>query len=410
MEKKVSLRNAVFCVLLVALVVFMTTFIGMAGWMKSQVYEEAKEAGSTGYPELDEVISYFDNLYVGEFDKDEIYKYLIAGYIAGTGDKYAQYYDDEGFAELHQDLNGEMQGIGVSVIYNADYKAIEIIDVFNDSPAMAAGVEVGDLIVFVGADRESVAEMGYDAALKKLQGTAGTTADFVVLRGDDYGTEIEFSVERDSIKEQTVSSRICSLDATVGIIKISSFDSATVGQFKDAVESLKEDGAEKLIFDVRNNPGGELNSICSILDYLLPEGPIMKAVDKNGEEEARTSDASELDMPMAVLTNSNTASAAELFSCALKDYEKAVLVGTVTYGKGCMQTIFPLSTGGGLSITTAMYYPPFSDNYDGVGVTPNIEVELSGDAASKSLYKLTDEEDTQLCAAVKALSENAASD
>lgn len=400
MERKVSLRISVFCVLLAVLVTFMATYVCVGISMSRHV---ASAGSDYNYEALDEVRAYFDEMYVGEYDKDAADEYIIAGFIASTGDRYAQYYTEDSFASLREDLNGEMQGIGVSVIYNADYHAIEIIDVFPDSPAMEAGVLPGDLVIYVGEERESVSEIGYDAALKKLQGVAGTTADFVVARGDDLSEEIEFSVGRSKIVEQTVTYRIYSLDKTVGIIKISSFDSATVQQFKNAVESLVAEGAEKLVFDVRNNPGGELNSICSILDYLLPEGPIVRTVDNAGKEDVRTSDAEELDMPMAVLTNSNTASAAELFSSALKDYEKATLVGTVTYGKGCMQTIYPLYSGGGLSLTTAMYYPPFSDNYDGIGVIPHIEVELSKEAASKSLYKLTDEEDNQLAAAVEAL-------
>lgn len=399
MEKKVSLRMTVFCVLFAMLVTFMATYVCVGISMSKKTVS----TGGAEYPALEEVRYYFDELYVGEYDEEEIEEYIIAGFIAGTGDKYAQYYDEDGFKALTEDLHGEMQGIGVSVIYNADVRAIEILNVFPDSPAMEAGVMPGDLVFYVGTERESVSEIGYDAALKKLQGVAGTTADFVVLRGENYTEEVVFSIERSKITEQTVTYRMYSLDKTVGIIKISSFDTGTVQQFKDAVESLKAEGAEKLVFDVRNNPGGELNSICAILDYLLPEGPIVRTVDNAGKEDVRYSDAEELDMPMAVLTNENTASAAELFSSALKDYEKATLVGTLTYGKGCMQTIYRLETGGGLSLTTAMYNPPFSDNYDGIGVEPHIEVELTEEAASKNLYKLTDEEDNQLAAAVEAL-------
>jgi len=231
-------------------------------------------------------------------------------------------------------------------------------------------------------------------------------AKFVAYRGDNYTEEHKFEIERSFVTEQTVDYRVYSLDSSVGIIKITSFDTKTVEQFKNAVSALQAEGVTKLVFDVRNNPGGELVSICTILDSLLPEGPIIRTVDKSGTETTPyKSDEAELDMPMAVIVNGSTASAAELFTSALMDYEKATVVGTLTYGKGCMQSIFPLQSGGALSLTTALYYPPFSENYNEIGITPDVVVELEGEAAEKNIYKLTDEEDTQLKAAVASFAD-----
>ena len=157
------------------------------------------------------------------------------------------------------------------------------------------------------------------------------------------------------------------------------------------------------MFDVRDNPGGELTSILSILDMLLPEGPIIRIVGSDGNETVRNSDASEIDMPMAVLINGHTASAAELFSCALQDYDKAVLIGTTTYGKGCMQQIVKLADGSALRVTVSMYNPPFSDNYDGIGVTPDILIEADEKLSSSSVYDIADFDDNQLMAAVSQL-------
>ena len=159
------------------------------------------------------------------------------------------------------------------------------------------------------------------------------------------------------------------------------------------------------MFDVRYNPGGDLESITEILDYLLPEGPIVRIVDADGNEDVRYSDASELDMPMCVLVNSSTASAAELFSSALQDYDKAELVGTVTYGKGTMQTIIRLADNTGLGISYRMYNPPYSDNYEGVGVQPDYVVEMDEGVADKNIYKITDAEDTQLQKAIELLTQ-----
>lgn len=400
-ERKVSLGVAVLCVIVAVVITFMATFVGVFSWAKVNVMGTGEAGTQTNSDKLEEIKAYFENIYIGELDEEMITEGMIAGYVAGTGDKYATYYNEEAYESLMEDLSGDMQGIGVTVIYNADMKAIEIINVFPDSPAMSAGVEPGDLVVYVGEELESVAYLGYDAAVKKMQGTAGTIAKFVVYRGEGYTEEVKFEIERSFITEQTVTHRLYSLDETVGIIKITSFDTRTVEQFGNAVEELRAQGATKLVFDVRNNPGGELKSICTILDSLLPEGPVIRTMEKNsGEKVIYTSDANELDMPMAVLVNGSTASAAELFTSALKDYEKATVVGTLTYGKGCMQTIYKLQSGGALSLTSALYYPPFSDNYDNIGITPDVEVELEGEAANKNIYKLTDEEDTQLAAAV----------
>lgn len=392
---------AITYIVFAVVITFFLTFAGTNGWNWQQFNKANDTSENHKYVALlDELQQLYDDIYIDEIDEDELADYVAAGFIAGTGDTYAAYYNAEGYASLKEDMNGDMQGIGVSVIYNGEEKAIEIISVFPDSPAYENGIEPGDLVVYVsedGENYESVAEVGYNVALQMLKGEAGTTAAFALYRASNPDDLMYFEIERREVVEMTVSYRVYSLDSSVGIIQISSFDGKTPAQFEEAVNALVKEGVEKLVFDVRNNPGGELNSVCSILDMLLPEGPIIRTIDKSGEEQvARESDANEIDMPMAVVVNSNTASAAELFSSSLQDYKKASIVGTVTYGKGCMQTMFPLSNGGCLSLTSALYCPPFSDNYNGIGVKPDVESELTGDAATKNLYKLTDEEDTQL--------------
>ena len=169
---------------------------------------------------------------------------------------------------------------------------------------------------------------------------------------------------------------------------------------------MRAAGATRLIFDVRYNPGGNLESITEILDYLLPEGPIIRTVDKDGNTEMISSNAAEFNMPMAVLANESTASAAELFTSALQDYEKAVFVGKTTYGKGSMQSIISLGDGSAVKLTTRMYFPPFSDSYEGIGIVPDVDVDMDPALADKSIYKITDEEDTQLQAAIRWLNEH----
>jgi carboxyl-terminal processing protease len=362
------------------------------------------QLSSSRYTKLQEVDALFRANTVYDVDEEALLDGILTGYAEGTGDRYCYYYDRESFQSYMESLNGDMQGIGVNVIYNSEYGGIEILNVMPNSPALEAGVKPGDLIVYVGEEMESVAELGYYGALTKLQGKAGTTAVFTVARGKNYEEFVSFSIPRGYITEQSVMYRVYALDASVGVIRITGFDRATPEQFTGAVNDLRAQGCTRLVIDVRNNPGGELSAICSVLDFLLPEGPVIRTIDRDGNEETiYYSDRQALDMPMAVLVNGSTASAGELFCSALQDYEKAVIVGTQTYGKGSMQSIRELSDGSGLVVTYRYYCPPYSDNYDGVGVTPDILVELDPAAADKTIYRITDEEDNQLRAAVAAL-------
>ena len=298
------------------------------------------------------------------------------------------------------------------MIYNAEVGALEVTGVMPDSPALEAGVLPGDLIVRVGDDL--VSELGYYVAIDDMKGGEGTAAVFTALRADENGVydELDFSIVRAHVTEQTVMyHRYANADGSesaIGIIKILQFDAKTPEQFKAAVEDLTAQGVTKLIFDVRYNPGGELDSITDILDYLLPEGPIIRTVDREGNWETEYSNAASVDLPMAVIVNGNTASAAELFTSALKDYGKAVVVGTVTYGKGTMQSVIPLDDGSAISISTKMYYPPYSDNYEGIGVQPDVTVELAEELLDVNIYKITDAEDNQLQAAISTLSGSSA--
>ncbi len=395
MSKKISIGASVVLMLLAALVTFQITYVGLSNKYKKELNSVIESENL--FSKLSMVDSYYRSLYIGDIDEETLVDETIRGYVYGTGDKYAYYLDKEQYADLVSDTNAEMQGIGVYVIYQND--VIEIISVMPDSPALEAGIEPGDSVVYVNG--ESVAELGYNAAISKLKGEAGTYAEFTVLRGEEL---IDYRIKRGYVNEQTVMSRVLDSDPTIGIVKILSFDLGTPGQFKEACQTLIDGGVKKLIFDVRYNPGGDLRSIVEILDYLLPEGPIVRITDKDGNvTDTYTSDANELDLPMCVLTNGSTASAAELFTSALKDYNKATVVGTNTYGKGTVQTIIPLPDGTGLGISYRLYCPPFSDNYEGVGIAPDVEVEPDKSLEGKNIYKITDSEDNQLQKAVEIL-------
>ena len=371
--------------------------------------EQLKNYGEIA-ADLREIDELYRAAFPGEIDENAIRNYAIKGYVAGTGDRYGFYYSPEEAEALMNEVNGETDGIGISVIYDAERGSIEVIQVVSDSPAEKAGILVGDCIAYVidnDGTEKAVAEIGYDVALNILRGKAGTEAKFTGFRdsdGDGVYTEHDFSIERAHVDALSVSYHVYEPDNTIGVIQITGFDKKTPGQFYAAVDELKKSGVEKLIFDVRNNPGGDKDAVCDVLDYLLPEGPLFRTVNAAGEYTVDVeSDKRFLDMPMAVVMNSATASAGELFAAAIKDYDAGKLVGTTTYGKGSMQTITPVFDDGSLlRLTVALYCPPTSDNYDGVGIAPDIEVELDEALKDKNFYKYTDAEDNQLRAAAES--------
>ncbi|MCR5682322.1 MAG: hypothetical protein K6G29_07725 [Clostridiales bacterium] len=422
MRKKISIGAALVITLLCCLATFQATFLYLQNRFEqrylSNALEEVRVGGKTEQPntaqgsaggsdfisrvaaKLSEVDDLFRRYYIGELDDDLLIDCVLDGYIVGTGDDYGAYYNTAEFEDFMNDLEGEVAGIGVNVIYNTDYRCIEVLNVIPDSPALEAGIEPGDLIWSVGDERDLVADLGYYPAIARLRGEIGTWAIFSVRRGENYEEEVDFRIQRARVTEITVMSHVYAVDDSIGVIRVTGFDAGTPDQFENAVDNLRAEGCNRLIIDLRYNPGGELNSIVSVLDYILPEGPIVRIMDADGNQvNAYYSDAEELDMPMAVVVNGSTASAAELFTSAVKDYQKATIVGTVTYGKGCMQTTVPLSDNSAVSITYRMYNPPFSDNYHGVGVIPDVVVELDEALSNKNIYKITDEEDNQLAAA-----------
>lgn len=410
-KRGVSVFACIIITLACCLVTFMATFVLLSS-RYSNVFKEYAAAVNGGdfsqslMTKISAIDSVMRDEYLYDIDDSELSASVLQGYMDGLGDRYADYYTADEFAALMEDTNGEMQGIGISIVNDTDNHALQIIAVFPDSPALEAGLRPGDRIAYVKIDGEyvSVAELGYQAAVSNMQGKADTMAEFIAYSEGNFDNPREYSIKRGYVTERTVESRICALDKTVGIIRITSFDRGTPEQFNEAVEAMLDAGAEKLVFDVRNNPGGDLDSVCSVLDTLLPEGTVVRTVDKNGSEEiVYTSDRNEIDVPMAVVANGNTASAGELFTAALRDYDKAVIVGEKTFGKGSMQTIRSFTDGTGFKFTYRYYCPPVSDNYDGVGIEPDIASSLSEVSAAKNIYTLEDSEDDQLAAAVDAL-------
>ncbi|MBQ3228179.1 MAG: PDZ domain-containing protein [Clostridia bacterium] len=429
MKKRISLSTLILLLIAAILLTAMSSCALADSYFRDENGDLVSGGESAVGGKLEQIINLFKTYSYYEIDEEVLCRAMVSGMGLAINDRYAEYYDAEEFALMTAENQGETQGIGVTVIENAEYKCIEIISVLPNSPALAAGVEPGDLIMYVGGgeNKESVPELGYYAALAKLQGVKGTLCEFTVRRGEGYAEEVEFSIMRDTFTSESVMYHVCETNAKVGIIKITQFDLTTPPQFCAAMDALIAQGVEYFLFDVRYNGGGDLASITAVLSFMLNEDDILiKTRDRSGAEVVtkvaevkyapnsayascnvtKSDIAKYRDKVMgksAVLANGSTASAAELFTCALMDYGISEIVGTTTYGKGSMQTIFSLEYfgfDGAVKMTTKMYFPPLSDGYDGIGIKPNLEVELDKSLENKNIYKITDAEDNQIQAAI----------
>ena len=339
-------------------------------------------------------------------DKDEFTDYLIAAYLYSVGDVYASYMNAENYALYTSDFAGEYVGIGVSAMYLPEEGCIQVITVMDDSPAEQEGMVAGDKILTV--DGESVASLGYYGAINRIRGEENTTVTLTVLRGD---TILEFTLTRAAFVEQTVYfDTITQGQTKLGYIRVTTFSEVTAPQFKDAIEQLERQGVSGLIFDMRNNGGGLLTAVLEMLDYLLPDGgPIANYLYYNGQTEVSyAEDGHAVNLPMTVICNQYTASAAELFTSALQDYHAkgkitATVVGDITYGKGTMQTLIEFTDDTAMTISFAYYQPPYSPNYEGIGITPDVSVSLAPALEGTSPDLLTPEQDTQLAKAIECL-------
>ena len=438
---KRSISLGTFAVSAIALVVaaVMLTYTLCGAFYKKKLADarlDAITSGSNDGIAQIELLQYlFDTYSYFDIDEDEIVENVLRAYVASTGDRYAQYYNKEEYEQLRENNVGSMVGIGVTVVESdkalsrLGYNVIEIVAISPESPAEEAGLKVGDLIAWIGIGetRESLGDLGYNGATSRLRGEAGTIAEFTVLRplGDGF-EEREFSVERRAVESVSVYSCISETDASVGIVKISQFDLTVPKQFSTAVDDLLVRGCTKFVFDVRYNGGGDLASITAVLSYFLKDGDLLISTEGNDGQKTDTfvgpirytnADYSVCNVSkddigkyrdriekIAVICNGGTASAAELFTAAFRDYELATIVGEKTYGKGSMQTILPLSQfgyEGALKLTTKMYFPPSREGYDGIGITPDKEVSLSDAAKEYNVYLLPQSLDDQLAAAIE---------
>ena len=399
---KKSVMKSVICILLAIWFCVSATGCYFAGntsnnWQNSNTTPTASQ--DEAYKEkLDEIIAILDQYYVDGYSTEELGDYLAEAAISATGDRWSYYISAEEYDDYLESNANAYVGIGVTIqLVNEDDEGLTIVSVSHNSPAEAVGLQNEDMIVAVEGAR--VVDLGIDETKNRVRGEEGTDVTITILRD---GKEFDVTITRQVIEVDVVVYEL--LDNNVGYIKINNFDTHSSRDSIAAIEDLIEQGADSLIFDLRFNPGGMKHELVALLDYLLPEGPLFRSVDYKGEEDVDYSDADCLDLPMAVLINEDSYSAAEFFAAALQEYEAGVIVGTQTCGKANYQQTFRLSDGSAIAISTGHYQTPNGVTLADVGVTPDVIVEVDDDTYLDLYYeKVAHADDEQLQAAIAAL-------
>ena len=399
-QKRKGRMNGVIGFILGIMTSFVLVYVGFAfAFNNGNVLSLfLKRNNKLDYKKIEEKTSVLQNIidryFLFDEDMTKVEDGIYAGMMNGLGDPYTVYYTKEEYKALNEDTEGKYSGIGAVVSQNPNTKIITIVKIFDNSPANDAGLQVGDIIDKI--DGEEVAGTDMDILVKtKIRGEEGTSFKMTVLRGDDR-KEVELDLTRRSIEVETVAGKM--LDNNIGYIAVSQFDAVTSEQFKSNIESLQSQGMTKLIVDLRGNPGGLLDQVVDMLDYILPDGLVLYTEDKYGKREEYYSDGShELKIPMVVLVNENSASASEVFTATFRDFEWGTVVGKTTFGKGIVQNVLPLGDGTAVKITTQHYYPPSGYDLHKVGIKPDLEVDLNEGA------KIGTDSDNQLSAAIDIL-------
>lgn len=369
---------------------------------KEQVQPE-KLLESNGFKtKYNNIIAQINKSFLNEKDvnSENIADGMYQGIIDSLGDKYADYYTAKEYSDYVEQFQGQYGGIGAYVAKNSETGDIVIVNPFDDAPAAKAGMKAGDILIEIGG--ESVAGKSLDDAVTLMKGEAGTSIHVKILRDKK---EIEMDVVREVIDVPTVSHTMLK-DEDIGYIYVSAFDDITVTQFNDAIKDLEKKNAKGLIIDIRDNGGGRLDTVVAMLNRILSEGMIMYTETRYGMDEKFEADSKEsYDKPIVVMINQYSASASEVFAGALKDHKRATLVGTKSYGKGVVQTLYPLTAAGdgsAIKITTAKYFTPSGNNIDGIGITPDVEIEYDKD---KSVRVGKETRDNQLQKAIEVMKE-----
>ena len=401
-KKKYKVYRTIMLIVLVVFITFMVTSIGfyqyfvkgksLNKYLSLTTSDSSKDISQT----LDTYKSLIQKYYLGDVDEDKLKEGAIKGYIDGIGDQYTEYISKDDMKEYMEDTKGNFVGIGIYMVKDEKTNKIKVLSPIKDSPAQKAGIQPGDLILSV--DGEEYTGDDLTVISTKIKGEAGSTVKLQVLRDNQ---KIDFEIKRENIVVNPVEGEV--LSDNIGYIEFSSFDENTAEEFKTKFEELKSKGITSLIIDLRNNGGGIVDQALKIADYIADKGStLLYEVDKNNKEDVKKSENDPIiNMPIIILTNSNTASSSEILSGALKDLGKAKIVGTKTYGKGVIQQILTLPDGSGLKITTEKYLTPNRTEINKIGIEPDEKVELSSDI--KNVLNIDKNQDTQLQKAIEML-------
>jgi len=345
-----------------------------------------------------ELLEYvIDLYYMGEFSTSDLQDGAYKGLLSGLGDPYSVYYTAKEYQDLMESTSGTYAGIGAVVQQDVRTMLITVVKPYVDCPAYNAGMLPGDIIYMV--NDIDVTGMEVDKVVTMMKGTPGTKVKVTVIR-DGEADPVELVITRAMIEIESVEYEM--LDYNIGYVGVSSFDEPTPSQFKEAIVNLKKDGMEGLVIDLRNNGGGLLSAVVEMLDYILPEGMIVYTEDKYGNrDEFKGTNKDVLYMPIVVLINGNSASASEIFAAAIQDYDAGTIIGTTSFGKGIVQSIVPFTDGTAVKLTVSHYYTPKGVCIHGVGVIPDIEVDLAEELKQKVVIER--KEDNQLQVAIAQL-------
>lgn len=350
--------------------------------------------GNSKLQELEELI---EECHIEEVDAKALEDAAAEAMVKATGDRWSYYMSAEEYETYQDRVNNAYVGIGIT-IQREEEEGYRVIDVTAGGPAEEAGMEVGDLLFEV--EGQDVRDIDITSVRELVRGKAGTTVSVRILRKGEPRT---FTVERRKVETPVAVGEL--LEGNTGLVTIANFDSRCADESIAAIESLLDQGARAIIFDVRNNPGGYASELVELLDYLLPEGDLFRTVRYDGKENVDKSDAEFLDIPMAVLVNASSYSAAEFFAAALSEYDAAVVIGQETVGKGYFQTTYPLNDGSAVALSIGKYYTPNGISLaESEGITPDLLIELDEETDTALYYGiLSPEEDPHIQAAIKAL-------
>lgn len=391
MENK---RSRIFTIIITALITFFLT-TSVSSFITDLMKSDSIEKISIVKEMLSEYALF-------EADEEKMADYAAMGMTAAFEDPYTAYFPKEEFSSYKDNIMSSYVGMGAMLGADMEKNEITIVSTVKDAPADKAGLKGGDVIKAIDGEVYPASRLS-EASMYVKNGKEGST---VVLTIEREGKgEFEAIITREKIIKQSVESKM--LNDNIGYIKITGFESKlhpedknTYDEFVENLQALSSAGMKKMIIDLRDNPGGDFKVACNIADVILPKGVITYTEDKYGKQEFIYSDREELDIPIALIVNSGSASASEVITGALKDQKKATVIGTKTYGKGIVQGVFPFSDGSGMSITTARYFSPNGECIHEIGIEPDITVELD---TTKSISELSIGEDTQLRKAIEVL-------